>query len=103
MLDFAGGKEWCLLKLGVFGTPKKIEVDTNHFKGNFPDSITIEGTCMGSGKTILVLPPTKLGPHKIHLFDAAKEANGNTLSHVKVTIQPDGGISRLRVLGHASN
>ena len=39
VLDFADGKEWCVLKLGVPGVVKKIEVDTNHFKGNFPDSI----------------------------------------------------------------
>ena len=42
VLDFANGKEWCVLKLGVPGVVKKIEVDTNHFKGNFPDSIVVE-------------------------------------------------------------
>ena len=37
------GYEWCAFKLGIPGFMKVIEVDTNHFKGNFPDSIAIEG------------------------------------------------------------
>ena len=37
------GYEWCAFKLGFPGFMKVIEVDTNHFKGNFPDSIAIEG------------------------------------------------------------
>ena len=42
------GFEWCAFKLGIPGFMKVIEVDTNHFKGNFPDSIAIEGTYGGS-------------------------------------------------------
>lgn len=87
--------------MGVPGVVKRIEVDTNHFKGNFPDSVMVEGRSQ-EGRTIVLLPPTKLGPHQIHLFDVAplKEENFVT-THVKVVIQPDGGISRIRILGHA--
>lgn len=37
------GSEWALFKLGHVGRVHSIEVDTNHFKGNFPDSVKIEG------------------------------------------------------------
>ena len=102
MLDFANGKEWCVLKLGVPGVVKKIEVDTNHFKGNFPDSIVVEGKSLESGNDydIVLLAPTKLGPHRIRDFTVDdSKANSTVVSHVKVTIKLNGGISRIRILG----
>jgi allantoicase len=57
-------------------------VDTSHFKGNFPDSITIEGAAEPEPETgtsglecpdafpVEVLPPQKLGPHRQHFFVA---------------------------------
>ncbi|XP_067274698.1 allantoicase isoform X3 [Pseudorasbora parva] len=36
------GCEWAVLRLGHPGIISKIELDTNHFKGNFPDSCKIE-------------------------------------------------------------
>jgi allantoicase len=41
-----GNKEWILIKLARAGIVNKIEVDTNHFKGNFPESVRMEG-CFG--------------------------------------------------------
>ncbi|KAL5016030.1 hypothetical protein ScPMuIL_005619 [Solemya velum] len=37
------GMDWCVFRLGHAGIISKIEIDTNHFKGNFPDSCKIEG------------------------------------------------------------
>ena len=42
------GHDWIILKLGLPGTIRKIEVDTNHFKGNYPDMCSIEG-CAAPG------------------------------------------------------
>ena len=39
-------------KLAASGRVRKIEVDTNHFKGNFPDSCSIDG-CVTAGATLL--------------------------------------------------
>src|SRR3981081_127080 len=36
------GHDWIILKLGLPGSIRKIEVDTNHFKGNYPDTCSIE-------------------------------------------------------------
>src|SRR5207248_5032920 len=64
------GYDWIILKLGSPGSVRKIEVDTNHFKGNYPDTCSIEG-CVApdastdqlvSGATAWkeILPKTKL-------------------------------------------
>lgn len=46
------GQEWAIFKLGYPGRIKKICVDTAHFKGNFPDSVKIEGAFLGIGDWI---------------------------------------------------
>ena len=35
--------DWCVLKLGHEGYIREFDVDTNHFKGNFPESCRVEG------------------------------------------------------------
>ena len=36
------GHDWIILKLGLPGAIEKIEVDTNHFKGNYLDTCSID-------------------------------------------------------------
>jgi allantoicase len=109
VLDFAGGQEWCILKLGVPGIAEHIEVDTNHFKGNFPDSIVVEAAKSSEADDkdcswpIVLLTATKLRPHERHFFPVDPNYHGSVISHIKVTIKPDGGISRLRLLGRLSS
>ena len=56
----------------------------------------------GNDYNIVLLAPTKLGAHQIHNFDVVDaKAKVATISHVKVTIQPDGGLSRIRLFGNA--
>jgi allantoicase len=99
------GHDWCVIKLGAVALLSDVEVDTNHFKGNYPDSCTIEG-CVAPGASAAelaarvwtpVLPQTKLKAHHRHLF-ATLAARG-PFSHLRLNIYPDGGISRLRVHG----
>jgi allantoicase len=37
------GFDWCCLQLGSPGIPEMIEIDTIHFKGNYPESFMAEG------------------------------------------------------------
>ena len=106
------GFDWIIVQLGAPGKIRRIEVDTNHFKGNFPDSCSIEG-CTISGKTPLasdfrdntsiawkeLLPHMKLQAHHQHLFDGELKHTTESFTHVRLNIFPDGGVSRLRVLG----
>jgi allantoicase len=97
-----------IIKLGKPGAIKRVEVDTSHFKGNFPESCTLEA-CNLPDATIdaltdlstawsSVLPRTKLQAHTRHFFDQELSETG-TASHLRFSIYPDGGVSRLRVYG----
>jgi allantoicase len=103
------GHDWIILKLGLPGTIRKIEVDTNYFKGNYPDSCSIEGCTEPAAATEdlagpatewrEILPMTKLQPHTRHFFE--KELSSiDDCTHIRLNIYPDGGVSRLRVLGN---
>jgi allantoicase len=94
------GYDWAIVRLGAPGVISKIEIDTNHFKGNYPESASVEGATGGPGEHqwAEILPRTKLGPHRRHLF--AKELRTiGPVSHVRLNIYPDGGVSRFRVHG----
>jgi len=98
------GYDWCILKFGWKGTVKRVLVDTNHFKGNYPDACTLEGAVLNdddvpetSTKWQTIVERTKLQPHKEHYFTELKQPGPFT--HVRINIFPDGGVSRLRVFG----
>uniref|UniRef100_A0A8D3CGA4 Allantoate amidinohydrolase n=1 Tax=Scophthalmus maximus TaxID=52904 RepID=A0A8D3CGA4_SCOMX len=106
------GEEWAVFRLGRPGVVSSVEVDTNHFKGNFPDSCRVEactltpedevrcvGTRWRSGTWQMLLPPQKLRPHHRHLYGEAVLAPPRAVSHVRLIIAPDGGVSRLRLWG----
>lgn len=100
------GHDWAIIKLARPGQIQSIEVDTSHFKGNFPESCSLEA-CNVSGSAdpmdpavvwTSVLTRTKLQAHTRHYFDR-ELANAGVVSHLRFNIFPDGGVSRLRVYG----
>ena len=100
------GYDWAIVRLGTAGLIEKVELDTNHFKGNYPDSASIEGcftpdasmAALGSADWHELLPQTKLKAHHRHFFTRELRPRG-PVSHVRLNIYPDGGVSRLRVYG----
>ncbi|KAK1874723.1 Allantoicase [Dissostichus eleginoides] len=76
------GWEWAVFRLGHPGVIRSVELDTDHFKGNFPDSCSVE-----------------LRADHHHVFDEASLCLRPPASHVRLIIRPDGGISRLRLIG----
>ena len=100
------GHDWAVVRLGAPGLLTRIEIDTNHFKGNYPDRATVEGCLVPSNDVAAmdiagwfpVLPETKLRAHHRHLFSRELLPSG-PVSHVRLNIFPDGGVSRLRVYG----
>lgn len=95
------GNDWVIVRLAAPGVVRRIEVDTNHFKGNFPDTCSIEGSDSPDGEWIEVLPRTKLQAHTRHLF-AEELLHRGPFSHLRLNVFPDGGVSRLRVFGTAT-
>lgn len=101
------GSEWAIFRLGAPTKIASIEVDTNHFKGNYPDNIKIEGTeqlkddsreSLDDAEWTKILEKQKLQPHKQHTFKKEILSTG-PFSTVRITIAPDGGLSRVRVFG----
>jgi allantoicase len=100
------GHDWAIVRLGAPGVLTLVEIDTNHFKGNYPDTASLEG-CLALTDDVPVLetadwrpllPQTKLRAHHRHLFSRELQQSG-AVSHVRLNIYPDGGVSRLRVHG----
>jgi allantoicase len=103
------GHDWILIKLGARGRPLVIEVDTHHFKGNFPDRFSLQQLdasaapsaritdLLASPAWSPVVPETRLGADARHFFRVSAPAAPAT--HVRLDIFPDGGVSRLRVWG----
>ncbi|HEX6087045.1 MAG TPA: allantoicase [Thermoanaerobaculia bacterium] len=94
------GHDWVIVRLATEGRVRRIEVDTNHFKGNYPDTCSIDGSSDGEHWTAL-LPRTKLQAHTRHYFVDELLGHG-PFTHLRVNVYPDGGISRLRVWGLAT-
>jgi allantoicase len=95
------GHDWAIVRLGAPAVVANIEIDTTHFKGNYPDRASVEG-CRGKKvedfEWVEMLPQTKLSAHRRHLFARELRTVG-PVSHVRLNIYPDGGVSRFRVYG----
>jgi allantoicase len=103
----APGHDWILVRLGARGTVHAIEVDTNHFKGNYPDRCAIEGIDFASARItdliasrawVPLLPVTPLHADERRFFTGEIAAHG-PITHARLNIYPDGGVSRLRLWG----
>jgi len=99
--------DWIIVALARRGTLGVVEVDTHHYKGNFPERCSLEAIdrpgalateLFGASGWQTLLPPTPLAADTRHFF-AQQLATTGPLSHVRLNIFPDGGISRLRLWG----
>lgn len=120
------GFDWAVLQLGLSGYVNALDVDTNHYKGNYPESCLVEACYQPnyvhddssainlaqeendpSAGWVTLLDRTRLTAHAIHSFSAgdlqgAGGKGAGPFTHVKITIYPDGGVQRLRVYGTPS-
>ena len=105
------GFDWCIIALGRPGRIRRIELDTAHFRGNFPDRCSLQaGYAPGLSDQALIsqaqfwptlLPEMKMQADHIHHF-AEQVLDLGEVSHVRLNLHPDGGVSRLRLWGEAS-
>jgi allantoicase len=101
------GHDWCVVRLGLAGVIRGVGVDTAFFRGNFPESCSIEAAeaagdpadadfesaCFGWTE---ILPRSSLRGDAENLFPIGSDRR---FTHVKLHIYPDGGVARLRVYG----
>jgi len=105
------GNDWCVLALARPGLIEAIEVDTCHFKGNYPDRCSMQAALVSGGTAEslitqsmfwpVLLPEQKLAMDLQHYYRAEILSHG-PVSHVRFNIYPDGGVSRLRLLGRVA-
>jgi allantoicase len=102
------GHDWVVVRLGHRVIVERIEIDTRHYKGNHPASAGVEGIDVSGAEPqeltaegapwVELVRRTTLRPDVAHVFEApALEPAAAT--HVRLSIHPDGGVARLRVLG----
>ena len=109
--------DWVIVRLAHKGILKKALIDTAHFKGNYPESFTLEG-CMceahvasthgvdpqaesealKNAKWSTLIERTKLQAHHEHQYEKELVCK-EPVSHVRLNIFPDGGVSRMRLWG----
>jgi allantoicase len=87
-----------IVHLGATCRLRRLEIDTSHFKGNYPDSCSLDASPQDDAPWLPVLDQTKLAPDTVHVFDRQLYDVG-PMSRVRLNIFPDGGVSRLRVWG----
>jgi allantoicase len=100
------GHDWVVIRLGRRGRIARVEIDTHHFKGNYPESASLEVADAPEAGDALpvesawteVLALTRLDPDDTHAF-APPRIQPADATHARLRIYPDGGVSRLRVYG----
>lgn len=90
-----GGNDWVRVRLGLPGVVRVAELDTTHFKGNAPGWAMLTASSVDGG-SVELLARTRLQPDTRHRFLLRSRA---VSTHVRMDIYPDGGMSRLRLLG----
>jgi allantoicase len=100
------GHEWTIVRLARRGMISRVELDTDHYKGNAPGACMLEYCDIGANADPLsfdsvtakwqsLVEETPLQPHTRHAFDTSSDP----ATHVRLNIYPDGGVARLRVFG----
>jgi allantoicase len=91
------GHDWVIVQLACEAEVRRVALDTSHFKGNFPDTASLDASTDGETWREL-LPRTKLLADTRHVFDVGPAV----ATHIRLNVYPDGGVARMRVYGRAT-
>ena len=131
--------DWAVLRLGLGGARNidRIIVDTRHFKGNYPESVAIDGCYCTSDEEVVKAAPnnfdggeekeegpsmmivewfpllkrTRMMANAEHEYTTTSLSSSSSLlvnldravTHIRVSVRPDGGLSRVRIYGTPLN
>ena len=101
--------DYCIIRLGASGQPRRIIIDTAHFTGNAAASAQVD-VCTAAADTAwlllkdwrTLLPRSNLNADSINEFVVDAARSQDVVTHVRFTMWPDGGIARLRLYSHVS-
>jgi allantoicase len=98
------GYEWLVVRLAGRGVIGLAEIDTSWYRGNQPESASLQAMDAGTASPVSLasetgwhdlLPRVRLLPDTPHRF----RIDGPPATHVRLNIFPDGGVARLRLYG----
>jgi allantoicase len=104
----APGFDWCILALGQSGHIEKIDIDTAHFKGNFPAQVSMQAIYVEDATDQQLIPQSMFWPFLLEVQDMQMDhihtfveeiLKQEKISHIRINMIPDGGISRIRLWG----
>jgi allantoicase len=101
------GNDWAVIQLAAEGLVRQVEVDTLHFKHNASSHVELragrqsrpaEATSPDVGETAWTpeLPRVALQPDTRHVYVVDRPA---AAAYIRVDAFPDGGLSRVRIVG----
>ncbi|MCU1657326.1 MAG: allantoicase [Pseudonocardiales bacterium] len=100
------GEDFVIVRLAVPGVVRGVNVDTAHFKGNFPPFASVEATTLlgypsldevRAAEWTTLIDKADLDGDSANVLAVA--APDRIVTHVRLTIHPDGGVARFRVYG----
>ncbi|MBV9796380.1 MAG: allantoicase [Actinobacteria bacterium] len=99
------GHDHAIVRLGVGGVIRRVVVDTSYFTDNYPPEVSVEG-CGAEGypgpaelaaaQWVTLVPRSPVEGDRRNEFTVTVEQR---CTHIRLSIYPDGGVARLRVLG----
>ncbi|MEP6664850.1 MAG: allantoicase [Nocardioidaceae bacterium] len=99
------GHDWAVVRLGVPGVVHGVVVDTAWFTGNYPPFVSVEAAKVPGYPTVDEIDPSdwvtivKRSPCYGDTANAYAVEDHQLWTHVRLSIYPDGGVSRFRVHG----
>ncbi|MER5387503.1 allantoicase [Saccharopolyspora sp. NPDC002686] len=96
------GHDWIDLRLTGRGIVRQVEYDTTYYRGNAPESFRLLGCDAEQADPANPGSWFELLPHTCGLHDAPhwfSVPDPRPTTHVRLEIYPDGGVSRLRLIG----
>ena len=99
------GHDWAIVRLGAPGVVSGVVIDTTHFTGNYPPRASVEGAAVEAHPSVdeltkaawePLLTLSTLSGNRHNYFPVYSDRR---VTHVRLTIHPDGGVARLRVHG----
>ena len=101
------GYDQAIVRLGAPGVVRGVVIDTAHFTGNYPPYASVEGCGvegypspaeLAEAPWVSLLPKVALAGDTRNSFAVDQRLR---VTHVRLSIYPDGGVARLRVHGEA--
>jgi len=107
------GFDWVIFELAKAAIVYSVEIDTAFYKGNYPKSFSLSGEYMNdwTDNSIAaqclywpdILSDTPLQANSLLKFKQDKIIHQHAITHLRLNIFPDGGVSRLRIFGTPVN